>query len=538
MKVMTIRTKMLATFGVLILLQGVQGAFLFTHSARVNETAVRVAEQYQPQVSKAYELRIAVIQIQQWLTDISATRGLDGLNDGFDQAAARYQLAKVLLSELVTLDARNAADYEEAGPALDAYYSAGKTMAQAYVEQGPTEGNRQMAGFDAAAEALTQKVDELLASARERLDHQVSLQTDSAFLMKNMTLLSSVLFLGILVSLALVALRTVLAPISAMTRMARDLAQGEGDLTKHLDDSRGDELGIAASWINQFVSKTKTTIQTINEVTGEIRGVAGHLASVAEQADSDMSAQLQESQQAATAMNEMLASAQEVARNASETASGTEAVNGQSRAGKAVIDTTSSQIEALANEMDKAQKVIEQLGEESASIGSVLDVIKGISEQTNLLALNAAIEAARAGEQGRGFAVVADEVRTLASRTQQSTEEIQEMINRLQSSSSEAISVIDAGGRLAHTSVSSVQQANESLEEIRCRIETISEMNTQIATAAEEQSQVSLEIDRNITNIAQVAQNNAQSVSLLNSTSEKLKSNLQHLDQIMGQFKT
>jgi len=534
----SIRSKVLATFALLILLLAMQTVFLITQSTEVHEAADTIALRHQPVMSKAYEFQIAVVQVQQWLTDISTTRGLDGLNDGFDEAAVSYQTAETLLADMAALDPHNAASYMEIKPALEAYYSVGKSMAQAYVDLGPRGGNQRMAEFDAAAEALTLKVGELMASSKDRLQMQLTQQTDAALLMKYTTLVLSVLFLVILLSLMLLALRTLLAPINAMKRMARDLAEGEGDLTRRLDDSRSDELGSAAAWINQFVSKTQQTIQAIRGVTMEMRSAAEHLAGLAEQTDKEMSSQLMESQQAATAMNEMLASAQETANNASETARGTEIVNNESRSGKSNMETTAFQIGTLAKEMDKAQRVIEKLGVESANIGSVLDVIKNISEQTNLLALNAAIEAARAGEQGRGFAVVADEVRTLASRTQQSTAEIQEMINRLQSSSSDAVSVIDAGGKLAHTSVSSIQQANDSLEVITRRVESISQMNTQIATAAEEQSQVSLEIDRNITNIAQVAENNAHSVAMLSSTSEQLKASVQQLDQLMGQFKT
>jgi methyl-accepting chemotaxis protein len=182
---------------------------------------------------------------------------------------------------------------------------------------------------------------------------------------------------------------------------------------------------------------------------------------------------------------------QEVARNATEAAKAASHSDEEAQNGQAVVDRTINAIDALASEVDRAANVIHRLEQDSDKIGTVLDVIKGIAEQTNLLALNAAIEAARAGEQGRGFAVVADEVRTLASRTQQSTAEIQQMIERLQAGAQEAVSVMEDSRSRASDSVSSAQSAGQSLESITRSVASITDMNTQIASAADEQSALS-----------------------------------------------
>ena len=537
MQSLTIRNKVVATFALLFLLLAVQSTFLIVQSDRLQKSSNMIANRDQVIMASTYEFQIAVIQVQQWLTDISATRGMDGLNDGFDKAAASYETAQRLIDELLVLDAENASAYESIKPALESFYSVGKGMAETYVRRGAVGGNEKMPEFDASAGTLIEEVDNLMAFTKARFQDRLARQSIAAELMKQTTFVSSIIFLVMMIFLVIVALRNILVPINKMAKLARDLAEGEGDLTKRLDDSRRDELGITAASINLFVAKTQETIRAMSSVAREMANAAQHLTSLAVQTDENMSSQLQESQQVATAMSEMLASAQEVARNTSDTAAETQGVNEESRSGKVDIETTTDKIEALAAEMDEAQRVVAELGEQSANIGSVLDVIKGISEQTNLLALNAAIEAARAGEQGRGFAVVADEVRSLASRTQQSTEEIQAMIDRLQSSSSKAVSVIDEGGKLVHISVSSVQQASVSLDVINSRIARISQMNNQIATAAEEQSLVLGEIDKNITNISRVAQSNAQSVTLLNRTGKQLQSNVQQLDKLMEQFK-
>ncbi len=207
----------------------------------------------------------------------------------------------------------------------------------------------------------------------------------------------------------------------------------------------------------------------------------------------------------ATAMTEMSATVHEVARNATEAAEAAQRADEETTKGKMVVSQAIEAIDLLANEVNDAAQVIHRLEQDSDEIGAVLDVIRGIAEQTNLLALNAAIEAARAGEQGRGFAVVADEVRTLAQRTQQSTQEIQNMIERLQSGAQDAVKAMEQGRSRAQVGVEQAAEAGTSLETIAQAVGTISDMNTQIATAAEEQSVVAEEINLNIVSISDMA---------------------------------
>ncbi len=534
---MSIRKKIYIVLALLLIALVAQSSFMLYQTGRIHEASVKIGNTYEPIVIKAHELKISVIQIQQWLTDISATRGLDGLNDGLDVAKEHFDIGKKLVAELASLDSDNTTAYQQVGPILEAYFATGNTMAQAYIDQGPAGGNKIMSDFDARAAAINEQIDTIMVSVKARSVENLELQEKSAVTLKNTVVLLAALFFATLVIMAIAVFRVLLVPVEAMSDMAKDLAQGEGDLTKRLDESRKDELGITAGWINRFVEKTQHSMQTISQVTGELERAANELSNSAEQAHEGMTSQMGETDQAATAMNEMLSAAHEVAENANNTAAKTEVVSSQSQEGRNISEAAVSQITSLVTEMDKAHGAIERLGEDSASIGTVLDVIKSISEQTNLLALNAAIEAARAGEQGRGFAVVADEVRTLAGRSQKSTEEIQEIVDRLQASMAEATELIKSGSDQAHKSGESVDQVKHALEAIDESINSINQLNTQIATASEEQSHISTDIGKNITNISEVARLNSDSVNAVHQTSEHLKSNVSRLNELIGEFK-
>ena len=233
----------------------------------------------------------------------------------------------------------------------------------------------------------------------------------------------------------------------------------------------------------------------------------------------------------------MNATVHDVAHNAVHAAEATREADQSSTQGKAVVDKTVDAIGEIAAEVEQAAQVIHELERESENIGSVLDVIKSIAEQTNLLALNAAIEAARAGEQGRGFAVVADEVRTLAGRTQASTAEIEEMITRLQSGANNAVNVMESSKTKTNIGVEQAAAAGSALEDITTAVDRIAEMNTQIASAAEEQSAVTEEINRNVANISEIAEHTSTGAEQTAQASEGLSRLASQLNAVVVQFR-
>ena len=330
---------------------------------------------------------------------------------------------------------------------------------------------------------------------------------------------------------------TITRPLNRTVDMIRDIGEGDGDLTQRLDDSSKDEFGELAKGFNQFVSKLQNIVSDINSSVLSLNASASDLASVTEHSNHTTQEQQSQTEQIATAINEMAASVNEVARNAVDAAQSAATADADAGTGRAVVGNTIDNITQLASEVDRAAEVVQSLAHESEKIGTVLDVIRDIAEQTNLLALNAAIEAARAGEQGRGFAVVADEVRSLASRTQESTEEIQNMIHRLQTGTTTAVTVMEAGRELSHVSADKAREAGSALEQITQAISLINNMNTQIASAAEEQSAVAEEISQNVCHVKDLADSSAGDTGQIAKNSEDLARVAGHLQSVVAQFR-
>ncbi|MCA3903835.1 MAG: methyl-accepting chemotaxis protein [Gammaproteobacteria bacterium] len=326
-------------------------------------------------------------------------------------------------------------------------------------------------------------------------------------------------------------------PINRAAKAMAEIAHGDGDLTLRLDDSAKDEVGELARQFNHFVTKVHDTVVEANQVSQHLNSAAEQLSQVTEQTGNNIQRQQQETEQVATAMNEMVATVQEVAYNASEAADATEAANKATINGQSIVESVVGGINQLLSDIEQTGQVLEKLEQQSVDIDTVLEVIRSIAEQTNLLALNAAIEAARAGEQGRGFAVVADEVRALASRTQQSTEEIQRIIEQLQQGAKQAVSVMQHSIDSTQTSVEQAEQAGASLHEITSTVDTINAMNIQIASAASEQVSVSDEINRNIANINDAVILTVDACEQSEHASQELKSLAQQLSQHMSHFK-
>ncbi|WAD25923.1 methyl-accepting chemotaxis protein [Pseudomonadaceae bacterium T75] len=341
--------------------------------------------------------------------------------------------------------------------------------------------------------------------------------------------------LGLLVA-ALVA-RGIVRPIRVAVDAMRDIAAGEGDLTRRLEERGRNEVAELGQAFNQFAEKVRRLVSEVAGSTSQVAAAAEEMSAITDEFNRDVAQQRHEIEQVATAMNEMTATVQDVARNAAQAAASAQAADREAQQGQQVVHETVSSIESVSVEVEHTASAIQRLEADSQSISAVLEVIRGVAEQTNLLALNAAIEAARAGEQGRGFAVVADEVRTLASRTQQSTLEIQQVIEQLQSGARNAAEVMHRGRAQVDSSVLQAQQAGSSLTSITSAVASISDMNTQIASAAEQQSAVSDEISQNVVTINQVADRVTEAAGQTAQASSQLAHLAAGLQSLVGQFK-
>lgn len=349
----------------------------------------------------------------------------------------------------------------------------------------------------------------------------------------------SLLIVGLALCLALGILLPSFAGarLNALLERLKSIAEGDGDLTQRLETTGKDEFGQIAHEFNVFVANLQESIANVVAVSNQLADKSNYIDKESNSTSQTADRQRQETTMAATAINEMSATVLEVARNTSSAADSAKSADQCAVDGQKIVTTMARGVEALAEEIETSSNAINLLKEDSVSVGAVLDVIRGIAEQTNLLALNAAIEAARAGEQGRGFAVVADEVRTLAQRTQESTQEIREVIERLQGGADTAVERMTGSSRKVGENVDAANNAGAALANITEAVKQIVDLNVQIASAAEEQTTVTEEINRNMVNISEQTDITAESAQSLATAAQELRNLSDNLHQTVGRFK-
>jgi len=421
------------------------------------------------------------------------------------------------------LPAQFLANLQEAGVSLQAYRAAVSQYRDSQVASA------------AALKIMMAQGDILLDRSDKLTTSQTAVRDADAAQAKYLLLLATVLALAFGIFAAWAITRQIVTPLNQTLNVAERVASG--DLSHNLESTRQDELGQLQRAMQSMTVGLRELIGGISDGVTQIASAAEQLSAVTEQTSAGVNSQKVETDQVATAMNEMAATVQEVARNAEEASEAAVAADLQAREGDKVVGEAIAQIERLATEVGNSTIAMGDLKRESDKIGSVLDVIKSVAQQTNLLALNAAIEAARAGEAGRGFAVVADEVRSLAQRTQKSTEEIEELIVGLQTGTQQVATIMDNSRGLTDSSVELTRRAGSALENITRTVSTIQAMNSQIATAAEQQSAVAEEINRSVLNVRDVSEQTSSASEETAASSAELARLGIYLQTLVGRFR-
>ena len=499
MKNITIIQKLWLFAGLFIVLLAFQQMMVSGLSAEIEKDMTANSEVIQPMTEIFHELQIAVIQTQQWLTDISATRGMDGLDDGFTEAENSAQVFKKSISELARLNPELSAKYRELLPVYEAYYLTGQKMARAYIEFGPEGGNKIMAEFDATAAAIYGKLDEYFNHFQERQQARLEEQEEDSHQLVKFNYLFAAAYLALLGLLILGGIYYVAIPSKELVVTLHKIASG--DLTNTIKVNSNDEIGEIAKTTNKIVDKLGAILASVSSQGMMISAYSQATNLVVDDTAAGVTLQKMRAKEIIEVISGMNQSVDQIDSLSQQAQEKARKANEESNTGKSVVEKSITSINKLADELKIAESSIQSLEKSSEQITTVLKVIQDIAEQTNLLALNAAIEAARAGEQGRGFAVVADEVRTLAARTQGSAQEIKSMIEELQHGSKEAVTMMNHSYTQAQTSVEQSAKAGESLAVIAEAVDQINHMNNEIAAATNSQKVVSEEVNSKINEI-------------------------------------
>ncbi|ATP10662.1 methyl-accepting chemotaxis protein [Aeromonas salmonicida] len=541
---MSIGQKLSSGFAVLALLVFVLAGFGISRLSYLNGNTQLIADNLVPSIRYASQMHVALLDARRaQLAMVIALANNDSAditrrNDSVTEAKGRFAKAVADYGRL----AFNATDEEQTyaalQPAGEAYFSAHDQLYQAVMQNDSARIGDYRDGLTRTTLEQATKLTMTLREINDRIGVAMEKSNDQAY--QSAKQLSVVIGLVALIFVVLVAwylTQQIKQPVNKLLELVGKVAAG--DLAAHLDLKwfNNDELGKLAKGFGEMQGNLRNLVSEVSGSVVQLSSAAEEISAVARQSASNMNNQQHELNQLATAMNEMQATVQEVSRNTSDAASAATQVSSSAELGANTVNDSIKRIEQVAGAIESTAVVIRQLGDDSRNIGMVLEVIRGIAEQTNLLALNAAIEAARAGEQGRGFAVVADEVRTLAKRTQDSTSQINTIIAELQQRAEQAGTTMQQSQEMMNSTVSTAREAGLSISEISNSVESISHMNIQIATATEEQGAVSEELNRNVVNISHASEEVAAGATQMAQACNDLNHLANQLQEMVRRFR-